>query len=96
MELPVYIEPSPGGFRATTGGPLDLTANGPTVDAAAAALQQLVTARLRAGQLRTLTVTGIDPILAAARVVGQNPLFENWVREVEEYRRAHNSPADTD
>lgn len=96
MELNVYIEPSNGGFRAITGGPLDLSADGATVDAAADALQQLVAARLRAGQLRTLTVTGVDPILSAARNVGQNPLFEDWVREIDEYRRLHNTPADAD
>jgi len=96
MELPVYVLPSGSGYRATTGGPLDLTADGSTADAAMDALHQLIVARLRAGEVRTLTVTAVDPLLAAARAVGQNPLFEDWVREIEEYRRQHNTPPDVD
>lgn len=94
MEIPIYIQPTSNGFQATTGGPLDLIADGATADAAAQALQLLVTARLRAGQLRTLTVAAVDPIVAAARVVGRNPLFEDWVREIDEYRRSNNTPVD--
>ena len=96
MELPVFIQPMGNGFRAITGGPLDLTADGATAEDAAYALQQLVAARIRAGQLRTLSVTAIDPIVSAARAVGQNPLFEDWVREIDEYRRLNNAPADAD
>ena len=87
MEIPVLVEPSPTGFRAVTGAPLDLSADGPTADAAMSTLRTLVAARLRAGQLRTLTVTDVDAILAAARAVGENPLFEEYVKSIEEYRR---------
>lgn len=96
MELPVFVLPSGSGYRATTAGPLDLTADGPTADAAVDALHQLIVARICAGEVRTLTVTAIDSLLAAARAVGQNPLFEDWVREIEVYRRQHNTPPDAD
>jgi hypothetical protein len=38
MEVPVFVEPTPTGFRATAGSPLPLTADGPTADAAVAAV----------------------------------------------------------
>jgi hypothetical protein len=97
MEFPVLVLPQPSGFRASTGGPLDLAADGPTPDAAVAALQSLVAAKLHAGgRIRTLTVTDVDSIQAAARKVGGSPLFEDWVKAVEEYRLQHNTVPDAD
>lgn len=49
MTISTLVEPIPGGFRATTGGPLDLAAEGPTAADAFAALQALVDARLAGG-----------------------------------------------
>lgn len=94
MELPVLVSPQPTGFRASTGGPLDLAADGPTPDAAVGALRDLVLARLRSGQMRTLAVTDAVGIIDAARRVGESPLFEDWAREVEEYRRQNNTVPD--
>ncbi len=82
MDIPILVEPTPAGFRAATGAPLDLTAEGPTADAAVAALRALVADRLRAGtQLRTLTL----PQLGLSKLA-ENPLFDDWLRAVEEYR----------
>src|SRR5205823_2847271 len=59
MEIPVFVEPTSGGFRAATGAPLALTADGLTADAAVAALQEQLAGRLRNGaQLRTIAVNG--------------------------------------
>jgi hypothetical protein len=97
MELAVYVSPHPPGFRAVTGGPLDLSAEGPTADASVATLRSLVAAKLRSGgQLRIVTITDIDSIQSAARKVGESPLFEDWVQSVEEYRRQHNAVPDAD
>jgi hypothetical protein len=97
MELPVLVLPRSSGFRASTGGPLDLAADGPTPDAAVSALHSLVAARLNAGgHIRTLTLTAVDSVLAAGRKVGGSPLFDDWVKEVEEYRREHNTTPDAD
>lgn len=88
MEIPVLVEPSPAGFRATTGAPLGLTADGPTADAAVAALQILVADRFRAGaQLRTLSVNGPTLPSPSGRRLADNPLFNDWLRAVEEYRQ---------
>src|SRR5947209_4950305 len=87
MEIPVLVEPSAGGFRAVTGGPLDLSADGPTADAALAALREHIAHRLRAGaQLRSLTFADVHGIIGAAQRLGENPMFEEWVKAVEEYR----------
>lgn len=85
MEIPVLVEPSPTGFRASTGAPLGLTADGPTADAALAALRTAVAERILAGaQVRTLTITGPTP--TPTRRLAENPLFDDWLRAVEEYR----------
>ena len=115
MEIPVFVEPTPTGFRATAGSPLALTADGTTADAAVAAVHALLADRLRAGgQVRTLSVKTADElgaagridgvltpqkveeILAAAQRLAENPLFDDWVRAVEEYRREHNTVPDAD
>jgi hypothetical protein len=96
MEIPVLVEPSPTGFRAKTGAPLDLAADGPTADAAMSTLRTLVADRLRAGQLRTLTVTDVDAILAAAKRIRENPMFDEFEKSIEEYRRLNNTVPDAD
>ena len=47
--LPVFVEPIPGGFRASAAGPADLVAEGATADGAVEALQAKVDAKLNAG-----------------------------------------------
>jgi hypothetical protein len=111
MEIPVFVEPTPTGFRATTGSPLPLTADGPTADAAVAAVQELLADLLRAGgQVRTLTVRAADEgrvgavlttqrvneILAAAQRFASDRLFYDWVWAVGDYRREHNTVPDPD
>jgi hypothetical protein len=108
MNIPVLIEPHPPGFRATTGGPLDLSADGPTPEAALDALRSLVADRLKAGgqlriltaepggQLRTLTAADVEAILAAAQRMRENPLFEEFEQAIEEYRREHNTVPEPD
>jgi len=96
MELPILVLPQSTGFRASTGAPLDLTADGPTPDAAVDALRSLLTAKLQGGQIRTVSVTDVASIQAAARKLGESPLFEDWVQAVEEYRRQHNTIPDTE
>ena len=94
MELPVLVSPRSAGFRASTGGPFDLSADGPTPDAAVDALRALLVAQLQSGQVRTLTVTDPTAIIEAAQKVGESPLFEDWVQAVEEYRRQNNTVPD--
>ena len=97
MNFPVLVLPQASGFRASTGRPLDLAADGPTPDDAVAALRSLVAAKLNGGgHVRVLTVSDVDSILATGRKLGESPLFEDWATEVEEYRRLHNTVPDAD
>jgi hypothetical protein len=91
MEFPVLVTQQANGFRAATGGPFDLTADGPTPDAAVGALRAAVVAKLQSGEVRTLTVSDTEITLAAARRLGESPVFEDWVQAVEEYRRENNT-----
>ena len=88
MQIPVLVEPIATGFRASTGSPLDLTAEGAT-------LKKNLTTRLQSGaKLRSLRVLDVDSMLAAGRSLAANPLFDDWVAAVEEYRRIHNTVPD--
>jgi hypothetical protein len=49
MTIPVFVEPTAGGFRASTGAPLDVTAEAATEAAALDAVRAAVTAKLAAG-----------------------------------------------
>lgn len=97
MDYPILILPHESGFRASTGAPLDLVADGPTRDDAVVALRKLVAAKLAGGgEIRVMTVTDVDMIQAKAHKLGESPVFEEWVAAVQEYRRVHNTVPDTD
>ena len=46
--------------------------------------------------LGILTRPAVVDVLAAARAVGEHPLFEEHVRAVVEYRRLHNTASDAE
>ena len=92
MQLTVFVEPGPAGFRATSGAPLVLSADGPTADAAVAAVQAQYAARLAAGgEVRVVTIAQVDELLAAAARMRANPLFEEYEAAVAEWRREFNA-----
>ncbi len=49
MTIPILVEPAETGFRAETGGPLNLSAVGSSSGEAVALLQAKITARLSGG-----------------------------------------------
>jgi hypothetical protein len=91
MEIPVLLEPSPsGGFRARSGDPLNLTAEGNTPDAALHHLRELIAARIAAGS--TLTALKIPSSERATNHPGagmyrDDPLYDQWQAEIEIYRQ---------
>ncbi len=92
MQLTVFVEPGPAGFRATSTIPLALTADGPTADAAVAAVQAQYAARLAAGgEVRAVSVLPADDIAAIAVQMRANPLFEEYMAAIADYRREHNA-----
>ena len=90
--MTVLIEPSPKGFRATTGDPLRLEAEAPTADAAMAAVRELFDKRMKAGaELRIMTVEQAQEIQNAVEYLKKNPLSAEYEKALEEYRQQHNA-----
>jgi hypothetical protein len=94
MELAVSVTPHPNGFQARTGGPLDLTAEGPTADAAVDALRSLIATRFRSGVLRAITVPDYQDFVTTSAELGRSPEFDGWKDAVAEYRRLNNTIPD--
>jgi hypothetical protein len=71
---------------------MTVTVTDPNLLAQLAAAGNVVELTDPAGRsLGVLTRSSVEDILAAARAVGEHPLFEDHVRAVEEYRRQHNT-----
>jgi hypothetical protein len=82
LEIPVLIEPVAGnGFRATSGPPLALTAEGATRDEALAKLRDQLNNRLRHGQeVVALEVSaGPHPLAEFAGMFRDDPAIDDWV-----------------
>jgi hypothetical protein len=97
VEIPVLVESVAGnGYRARSGEPLALTAEGATEEEALRNLQGLLTERLAsAGRLVTLPVPGPEHPLA--RFAGRwkdDPLFDDVVQIMEERRRQDDQAPD--
>lgn len=87
MSISVLIEPTESGFRAETGGPLNLSAEAASTEAAIDALQAMISQRIRDGAtLVELPVTGNRSLQPAGRLA-EHPLFDEWLSAVQECRR---------
>ena len=91
MQIPVLIEPIPNGFRARSGEPLVLTAEGATREEALAKLRDQVARKIADGAEVTPLEVG-PPFLHpwdsfAGTWVEGDPFIAEWEKEVEEYRR---------
>lgn len=86
MSIPILVEPTPTGFRAETGSPLNLSAVGPSSHEAIAALQAKIAFRLQNGAMIVeLPLPPPPPIPIPS--LADNPLFDQWLAAVAEYRR---------
>ena len=90
MEIPVLVEPLPsGGFRARSGDPLELTAQGDSPDSALRNLRDLIETRIAAGSVLTTidvanTPAGRHP---GAGIYRDEPLFDRWRAAIDTYRQ---------
>lgn len=90
MQLPVLVEPVAGyGYRACTGQPLDLSAEGATREEAVHRLRQEIQNRLQTGaEIIPLKIaTPAHPLAAFAGMFRDNPLFAEWQEAIAEIRR---------
>ncbi|HVS37106.1 MAG TPA: hypothetical protein VMS17_16210 [Gemmataceae bacterium] len=90
MQIPVLIEQIPNGFRARTGEPLPLTAEGATREEALDKLRNQASRRIAAGA--EITSIEVGPFKHPwDEFVGKwdpnDPVIAEWEKEVEEYRR---------
>ncbi len=91
MSIPILVEPAANGFRAAAGSPLDLCAEGDSAAAAVAALRAKIADRLRGGAMvieQSIT-NPASPVPAIP--LAENPLFDEWLVAVEDYRNARDA-----
>ena len=96
MKVPVLVEPVAGvGFRARTAAPFDWSAEGPTAEAAVAKLQDEANRHAGNGmRFASIDVPVSDehPWLKWAGTWDPNdPVIDEWLRIIEENRRAANA-----
>ena len=91
MHIPVVIEPIAGnGFRVTGAGGLSvgLIAEGATAEEAMHRLQEQVQIRVNAGaRIADMRVPMQSPWIADAGCLRDEPLYEEWVEAMKEYRQ---------
>lgn len=93
MSIPILVEPKPSGFSASTGGPLDLSAEGASAAEAVQVIRQMIARCFQSGAVLiehpVKRIVPPIPILPLA----ENPLFETWMRAVETYRTQQDAQA---
>jgi predicted RNase H-like HicB family nuclease len=90
MDIPVLIEPVAGnGYRASSGPPLGLNAEGSTRDEALANLRLLLDQRLAGGaQVTVLSVPeAANPWVEFAGMFKDDPYFDEWQQAIADNRR---------
>ncbi len=96
MVVPIVVGPHADGFRARTGSPLDLTADGPTADEAVTALQTLVAEQLRTIELRAIDVPTPRLLIHPPPDPQRDADFEAYREAIAEIRRVTNTIPDDD
>ena len=87
MTFSVLTEPTPTGFRASTGAPLSLLAEGPTESAALNALRALVDRKCLGGsKIHQINVP--DDLRAAWDELANDLSKDEHVRAMAEYRKS--------
>jgi hypothetical protein len=91
MKIPILIEPIANGeFRATSGAPFSISAEGASRNEAMDRLRKEIDRRIEGGAVVTpldVVTTEENPWLAAAGIFRDNRLFGEWQAAIEEYRR---------
>ena len=91
MSIPILVEPTANGYRADTGSPLDLFAEADTAAGAVAALRAKIADRLRAGAVLIEQPVPAPPSPIPVVPLAENPLFDDWLAAVEEYRNSRDA-----
>jgi hypothetical protein len=86
MTISILIEPSQVGFRAMTGGPLDLSAEAASAVEALTALQAKIDSRFEHGAILVHHPVPAPPSPISLIPLAENPLFDAWQEAIEKYR----------
>ena len=90
MDIPVLVEPLANhGFRAISGEPLHLEAEGPTREEAIQRLRQLIEHRMAAGAevVAVSVAPSTHPLTGFAGMLKDDPLVEPWKKAMADYRQ---------
>jgi len=90
MQIPVLVEPvANNGFRARTGEPLPVSADGGTPEEAVGNLRAAMDRQLKDGkQLRSVDIASENPWLAMAGMHDSNDqVVQEWKQEMAVYRQ---------
>ncbi len=97
MEIPVLLEPTAKGFRASTQSPVTLAAEGNTESAAMAALTSALHGGLPIGvKICTLTYQNTETVLEICVRMRANPLHREFEKAIQDYRKVANAVEDAD
>jgi hypothetical protein len=96
MQFPVLIEPvANNGYRASSGAPLALSADGATEEEALAKLRQQFNARMSTGsKIVPLEVSAPHPLAEFAGMFKDDPDFKEVIEIMAENRRKMNADPD--
>lgn len=86
MTIAILVEPSHDGFRATTGGPLELSAEAASAAEALTALQVKIGRRFEQGATIVHHPVPEPPLPIPLIPLAENPLFDAWLKAVNQYR----------
>jgi len=86
MTIPILVEPSPAGFRAITGGPLDLSAEAASAAEALTALESQIDSRLAHGAILVQHPVPAPQSPIPMIPLAENPLFDKWMEAIDKYR----------
>ena len=95
MKIPVLVEPQANGYRASMNSPVSLSAEGKSELDAISLLREKFGQRLRGGgRVYYLSDSSAEDIIQAAEKSGENPLFEEYLKALDDYRRVENAVPD--
>ncbi len=87
MNIPVLLEPTATGFRASTGAPLNLVAEAPTAEEALKGLRVHLVAKFAAGCRIVDLGEAVAKSLQALGRLAADPQHDQFVEAMAEYRK---------
>jgi len=86
VTISILVEPTQAGFRATTGGPLDLSVEATSAVEAVTALQEKIDSRFEHGAILVQHPVPVPQSPIPLIPLAENPLLDVWLDAVEKYR----------